>query len=177
MPTDPNVHPDWVVETKRVAANLHRLDYYQVLGVGQNAPASMLKAKYHALQRNYHPDAFFSSPDADLRQAVTAIAKRITEAYVVLRDPEKRAKYTRDITGPERKRKLRYTDETAHEQRVEKQQEIGRTAQGRQLWTKAAHALRRGDKASAIRDLRTALIFERDNARFKEKLAELEASD
>ena len=177
MPTDPNVHPHWVAETKQVAANLNRLDYYQVLGVSQDAPTGTLKAKYHALQRNYHPDAFFSSPDDELRGAVTAIAKRVTEAYVILRDPEKRAKYTRDIRGPERKQKLRYTDEAAHEQRVEKQEAIGRTTQGRQLWRKAEQALRRGDTLGAIRDLKTALVFESDNPRFKERLAELEAHD
>ena len=87
--------------------------------MAKDAPAGALKAKYHALQRNYHPDAFFWSPDDELRQAVNAIAKRVAEAYVILRDPEKRAKYTRDISGPERHQKLRYTDETAHEQRLE----------------------------------------------------------
>lgn len=177
MPTDPNVHPTWAAETKRVAENLHRLDYYQVLGVEQDTTFDALKTKYHALQRNYHPDAFFSSPDEDLRSAVNAIAKRVAEAYVILRDPEKRAKYTRDITGPERAQKLRYTDESAHEQRVEKEQQVGRTAQGRQLWRKAELALRRGDKDGAIRDLKTALVFERDNPRFKEKLAELEKTE
>lgn len=177
MPTDPNVHPHWAAETKRVAANLHRLDYFQVLGVSHDATAGTLKAKYHALQRNYHPDAFFSSPDEELQSAVNAIAKRVAEAYVILRDPEKRAQYTRDISGSERTQRLRYTDETAHEQRVEKQRQIAQTAQGRQLWTKAEHALRQGDVAGAIRDLKTALIFESGNPRFKAKLAELEGNE
>ena len=175
MPEDPNVHPHWAAETKQIAAHLDQLDYYQVLGASHDAPLAELKAQYHQLQRNYHPDSFFTSPDTDLREAVHAIAKRVAEAYVILRDPEKRAKYTRDVTGPDRAKKLRYTDESQREQRIEKEQEIGKTAQGRQLWAKAMKSVEQGNRAAAIRDLKTALIFERDNERFKAKLEELEA--
>ncbi|MCA9552940.1 MAG: DnaJ domain-containing protein [Myxococcales bacterium] len=174
MPEDPNVHPHWAAETKQIAAHLDELDYFQVLGARHDAPFPELKAKYHQLQRNYHPDSFFTSPDDDLRRAVTAIAKRVAEAYVILKDAEKRAKYVKDITGPERAKKLRYTDESAREQRIEKEQQLGKTPQGRQLWLKAQDSVKKGDLAAAVRDLKTALIFERDNDLFKAKLAELE---
>lgn len=175
MPEDPNVHPHWAAETKQIAANLDRLDYFQVLGATHDAPLSDLKSRYHQLQRNYHPDSFFTSPDPELKWAVTAIAKRVAEAYVILRDADKRAKYTRDITGPDRDRKLRYNDESAREQRIEKEQEFGKTPNGRNLWKKASASIKKGDLPAAIRDLKTALIFERDNDLFKAKLAELEA--
>ena len=99
----------------------------------------------------------------------------MAEAYVILRDVDKRAKYTRDITGPDRDRKLRYNDESAREQRIEKEQEFGKTPNGRNLWKKASASIKKGDLPAAIRDLKTALIFERDNDLFKAKLAELEA--
>jgi curved DNA-binding protein CbpA len=172
---DPNVHPHWAAETKLIAKNLDQLDYFQVLGAVPSATLDELKAKYHQLQRNYHPDAFYSSPDADLRNAVTKIAKRVAEAYVVLRDPGKRAKYTRDIGGPDRARKLRYNEESEHEARIEKEQELGKTAQGRNLWKKAQESIKKGDYKSAIRDLQTALLFEKDNDLFKKKLEEIQA--
>lgn len=175
MPEDPNVHPHWAAETKLIAESLDQLDYFQILGAAVEAPLEELKAKYHQLQRNYHPDAFYSSPDVDLKEAVTKIAKRVAEAYVILRDPTKRAKYTRDIQGPERMKKLRYTDESDREARIEKEQEIGKTAQGRNLWMKAQESIKRGDFRAAARDLQTALLFERDNDRFKEKLEEVQA--
>lgn len=175
MPADPNVHPHWAEETKSIAANLHRLDYFQVLGAAYDTPRNELRARYHQLQRNYHPDSFFTSPDEELRIAVMAIAKRLAEAWVILRDPDKRSKYTRDVTGPERAGKLRYNDESAREQRIEKEQETGKTPQVRQLWMKASEAEKIGNLASAIRDLKTALIFEAGNPLFKDKLAELEA--
>lgn len=175
MATDPNVHPHWAEETKAIAANLDRLDYFQVLGAHYDAPVTELRAKYHQLQRNYHPDAFFTSPDEELRLAVMAIAKRLAEAWTILRDADKRAKYTQDVTGPERERKLRYNDESAREQRIAKEQEIGKTPQVRQLWMKAMDAEKKGNLQSALRDLKTALIFEGGNALFKAKIAELEA--
>lgn len=173
MPQDPNVHPHWAAETKEIARNLHRLDYFQILGSTPNASLDELKANYHQLQRNYHPDSFFTSPDEELRAAVKAIAKRVAEAYTILRDPEKRAKYTRDITGPDRERRLRYTEESDREVRKEKEVAVAKTPQGRQLWSKALEAIRSNDLAGAERDLKTALIFEPSNNRFREKLAEI----
>ena len=172
---DPNVHPHWAAETKLIARSLNRLDYFQVLGAAPDASLDELKGKYHQLLRNYHPDSLFTSPDQELRDAVKAIAKRVAEAYVVLRDPEKRRKYTRDIQGPDREARLRYTEESDVEVRREKETAVGATPQGRKLWSKAAAAIRSGDYAGAERDLKTALIFEADNARFKSKLEEVQA--
>ena len=173
MTNDPNIHPVWAAETKRIAKNINSLDYFQILGAAPNADFSELKSKYHQLQRNYHPDSFFTSPDAELRAAVKTIAKRVAEAYVVLRDAEKRAKYTRDIKGPDRMRKLRYTEQSEQEARREKEAAVASTPQGRQLWSKANLALNRQQWDAAERDLRTALIFEPNNRRFRARLEEL----
>jgi len=171
---DPNVHPDWAAQTKAIAKHLDQLDYFQVLGATHEAPITELKAKYHQLQRNYHPDAFFNSPDEELREAVLKIAKRVAEAYTIVRDPAKRARYTADVTGPERATKLRYSDESEQQLRQERLEEHGKTPQGRQLYRKARDAMRSGDLASAERDLRTALIFEPGSSLFVRALQEIE---
>ncbi len=175
MPIDPNVHPEWAAETKLIAQSLDQLDYYQVLGAEHDTPPAELKTAYHELQRNYHPDAFYASPDAELKRAVHLIAKRVAEAYVILRDPNKRAKYTKDILGPNREKKLRYTDQSELEARREKEEAFGKTPQVRQLWTKALEAERQGNLSAAERDLKTALIFESDNEHFIEKLKAIRA--
>jgi DnaJ-class molecular chaperone len=174
VPEDPNIHPHWAAETKHIAESLDQLDYYQVLGATPDAPLDELKAKYHALQRNYHPDTFYQSPDTDLRLAVLKISKRVAEAYVVLRESEKRAKYTRDVTGPDRAKKLRYTEQSEIEQKREKEEELGKTPQGRQLVQKAMASFAKGDLQAAARDLKTALVFEKGNETVKKKLAEIE---
>jgi DnaJ-class molecular chaperone len=175
VPTDPNIHPYWAAETKELEKRLDELDYFEVLGLGSDAPLDDIKAQYHALQRAYHPDTFYQSPDTDLRNAVFRISKRVTEAYVILRDQEKRAKYVRDISSPDRAKKLRYTEETQQEQRREKENELGKTPQGRQLVTKALASIKKGDFAAAERDLKTALLFEKDNELVKTRLAEVQA--
>ena len=62
-------------------------DYYEVLGVGRDASASDIKKAYRQLARKYHPDVNGGSADATER------FKKISEAYAVLSDPQKRRRY------------------------------------------------------------------------------------
>lgn len=64
-------------------------DYYQVLGVDKNSSGDDIKRAYRKLARKYHPDVNPGDKTAENR------FKEINEAYEVLTDPEKRAKYDR----------------------------------------------------------------------------------
>ena len=63
-------------------------DFYRLLGVSREASEAEIKKAYRKLAMEYHPDRN-SSHDAEAR------FKEITEAYEVLRDPQKRAMYDR----------------------------------------------------------------------------------
>lgn len=67
------------------------LNYYDVLGVSQNADDFVIKAAYKALAQRYHPDKFAGNS----RDAVDAETKmrQLNEAYQVLSDEVKRRNY------------------------------------------------------------------------------------
>lgn len=73
-------------------------DYYEVLGVARGASDAAIKKAYRELARKLHPDVV---SDKDKTPA-EARFKEINEAYAVLSDPEKRARYDRfGSAGPQ----------------------------------------------------------------------------
>jgi curved DNA-binding protein len=62
------------------------VDYYKVLGVAKDASQEQINKAFRKLARQYHPDVN-KEPGAENK------FKEISEAYEVLKDPEKRKKY------------------------------------------------------------------------------------
>lgn len=65
------------------------LDYYEVLGVSRSAEDDEIKRAYRKMALKYHPDHNPNNAEAEQK------FKEAAEAYDVLRDPEKRARYDR----------------------------------------------------------------------------------
>lgn len=157
-------------EIQALARILDELDYYRLLHVSPGADAVQVKRAYFASSRAFHPDANRHLPEP-LQDAVARIAKRVTEAYSVLRDPRRRAAYDRRLAAGSGTR-IQLAEAEAEAERSETQQR-GRTPQGRQYFARAEADLARGDRAGAARNLQTALTFEPDNAMFRERLGSL----
>jgi molecular chaperone DnaJ len=64
-------------------------DFYTTLEVPRDASEDQIKQAYRKLAMKYHPDRNGGSTDAEER------FKKVTEAYDVLRDPQKRSAYDR----------------------------------------------------------------------------------
>lgn len=63
-------------------------DYYEILGVSKDASPDDIKSAYRKLAKKYHPDVTTESKDV-----AEAKFKKISEAYEVLSDAEKRKMY------------------------------------------------------------------------------------
>ena len=67
-------------------------DYYEVLGLQKGASADDIKGAYRKAALKWHPDRWVSGTDEEKKNA-EAKFKEASEAYSVLSDPDKKAKY------------------------------------------------------------------------------------
>ena len=63
------------------------IDYYKILGVDRNIPQKDVRAAYRKRAKLFHPDLHPNDPKAKAK------FQALNEAYEVIGDPDKRAKY------------------------------------------------------------------------------------
>lgn len=63
------------------------VDYYKILGVDKSIPQSEVRAAYRKRAKQFHPDLHPNDPKAKAK------FQALNEAYDVISDPDKRAKY------------------------------------------------------------------------------------
>jgi molecular chaperone DnaJ len=68
---------------------VEKRDYYEVLGVERSADGAAIKTAYRKLAHQFHPDKNHGSKEAEEK------FKEASEAYEVLSDPDRRARYDR----------------------------------------------------------------------------------
>ena len=84
-------------------------DPYETLGVKRDASQSEIQSAYRKLARQLHPDLNPGDKEAEEK------FKKVTAAYDLLSDPEKRARFDRgeiDASGAERPQQRYYRDFT-----------------------------------------------------------------
>jgi DnaJ-class molecular chaperone len=172
------VAPEQAAELAAMAASLDGQDYFHLLQLPLTANTGDIKRAFYRESRVYHPDRFFHLTDAAAKASIGAIYKRITEAYYVLRDDARRRKYVADLGGPERATKLRYSEASEVEQKAEQKKaaedEFGSNPRSRQFFRTALGDIASGNWSAAERNLKMGLTWEPGNAKFKERLVEVQ---
>lgn len=102
------------------------VDYYRILGVTFGATEEQLKNAYRNLAKRLHPDTFKGQMSKEREEELTIRFKYVNEAYHILIDKEKRAKYDVEyIIEQERLEELaRKRAERQKEQEARRQERI-----------------------------------------------------
>lgn len=82
-----NIHPAFILnQTEAIKPKREQKDYYAILGISKNATTSEITRAYRNLALKWHPD---KNPAKEAE----SMFKEIGEAYAILKDPDKRARY------------------------------------------------------------------------------------
>lgn len=171
--------PDGTVqELRRLVDRLHaalpRESYYVFLGVAPQATPAEVQEAFYARAERLHPDRYQTLGDAELRQRIYDVYKRIAEGYRVLSDPTLRRAYDRQVA----RGKIRYEeepDEVEREKPALQRADAGlRNPSARRFFRLAQDALRAGDDRAAAVHLKMALSFEPRNPVVRELLTAVE---
>ncbi len=154
-----------------LAASLEQLDYYKLLGIPREATADQIKTAYHRVARIYHPDAHRGA-EPHVRDGLHTVFKRMTEAYRVLYDYQRRKQYDAQLSTGGAARMV----ETKREQKGPRSPDADlKTPAGKRCYLAALQAIKGRDYMNAKLQLQLALTHEGPNSKpVKDKIAELE---
>ncbi|XP_032529959.2 dnaJ homolog subfamily C member 7 [Danaus plexippus] len=85
-------HKQLLHEAKLALKKSKRKDYYKILGIEKTASEDDIKKAYRKRALVHHPDRHAGAPDNERREQERRF-KEVGEAYEVLSDPKKRARY------------------------------------------------------------------------------------
>jgi curved DNA-binding protein CbpA len=181
----------FAAEVQALSRLIDEMNYYQILRVPKNASLGQVRKAYHEQSLKFHPDRFFMLQDAALKADIKKVAKRVTEAYVTLRDPQKRRAYDLQLeriqaapppaasaaapaatsaaespARPPAASALRFTEQTEKAFKQEKQQQFGKTEKGRKLYQQGMREFQAKNFVAAERTFKMALAYEPDNELF-----------
>jgi len=84
-------------EINEAVLHLLQADHFQALGISRQAGERQIKDAYLQRVKQFHPDRHADPGLADLKQKLEALLIRMGEAYEVLRDSGRRARYVAEL--------------------------------------------------------------------------------
>ena len=175
------------VEVETLHGVLEDMDYYRLLKLKPGAPIPEVERAFTDQSQQFHPDRFFGVRDQEIMKMVTAIFKKITEGYQVLKSPELKKMYDQklgvrksDVDNPvhsagkhshvskatleqekaalEKERARSEVDDAVSDKRARKYYELALIARNNQDWN------------GVVMNIQFALNYEPDNVILKQKV-------
>lgn len=86
-------------DIETLAGKLGKLDHYAVLGLESNAQVGEIKKAYFKAAKRYHPDSLARKGLAGLEEKAARVFGRVSEAFEILSNPDKKAAYDRGASA------------------------------------------------------------------------------
>jgi len=150
---------------------IDEMDYYQILKVSPDATLNEIKEAYYRETRICHPDNFINLTDPEIKNRIMKVSKLITEAYIVLRDFEKRKRYDTQLKNRDAGGGIRFVEDDS---KTEEKDDIN-SPQAKKLYNQALGEILQNRIQDAIKNLKLALVFEPKSQTIKKKLEEIQS--
>jgi len=158
---------------REIHERLNSIDYYELLRVPHGATASAIKEAYFSCSMEYHPDRFMRLENQELKSQIYDIFKRMSEAFKVLINPEARARYEENLSGPGGQENLRFHEPERAGGAPQDPTSDAQSAAGKKYLHYAILAQSEGKYRSARMYLSMALQYEPDNEALQLRLEEV----
>ncbi|NLE86623.1 MAG: DnaJ domain-containing protein [Myxococcales bacterium] len=138
---------------------LEKADFYEVLEVDRRADVASIRASFFKLAKNWHPDRL--APELEhLRERVTRVFARMSEAHQVLSDPQQRAQYEQALTQGDA---------------PEEQEQVLAVLRAATAFQRAEVLMKKRDDVGALKEARAAYEGDPSQAEYAALYAWLEA--
>lgn len=141
-------------------------NYYEILAIEQQSPATEIKQAYFSLAKRFHPDLFHKEIDADLQQRVQQAFSKLAQAYDTLRHEKNREVYNFKMRKALelKEKRPKASAETPGEKKTNLQNQL---AQASDSFEQGFSLLMEEQFEAATPYLARAVHFANDNARFR----------
>jgi DnaJ-like protein len=131
---------DLRLELEALTARLNGT-HYEILGVAEDATTAVIQGAFFALAKKWHPDRLRSEV-ADLKEQVTRVFARMSQANQVLCDPPSREAYDKSLVAPDE---------------ADEAEQVHKVLKATNAFQKAEVLLKRGNLALAEREAQIAV--------------------
>lgn len=98
---EPEVELDtaFVEKVEELYNKLNSINYYDILGVTENASPDEVRDAYYKKTKEFHPDRHFQLPSETLKNKLSSLFSFLTQAYETLSDQKIRLEYDKSLSS------------------------------------------------------------------------------